>query len=84
MQLHCCGVKSWKDYQTEFVPARIVPVSCCIPATRNICDDAARTNPEQNTKLLFASVSSPGERLLQLGGNFKVQLPLCMSSQLGP
>ena len=57
-QLHCCGVKSWKDYQTEFVPARIVPESCCIPATKDICTETARTNPEQNKEVLFDSVSS--------------------------
>ena len=40
------------------MPPRVVPESCCIPATKDACTDAKRTDPDKNPEVLFSSVSS--------------------------
>lgn len=53
-ELHCCGASSWKDYHT-LIPPKIVPETCCIPATKKQCNENARSNPEQHINLFFDS-----------------------------
>lgn len=54
-KLHCCGANSYKDYRTEFTPPRVVPESCCIPAMKDACTEAKRTDPDKNAEVLFSS-----------------------------
>ena len=47
MQLHCCGVESWKDYRS-ILGLNEVPISCCNPTETAISEcDLFRKNPDE-------------------------------------
>ena len=64
LQLHCCGVASWKDY-SQILGKDEVPQSCCNPAETSITEcNLFRVNPDERIadQYFYTTVSIAKQR----------------------